>query len=97
MLKKNLELNMHQRMLSKWIVKLTQWKIQWVCIGVQNVPFYPLMDDKGVVTIAVRVEDGVEEWAKWELMMKQQNPSCGCRYSTWVDIVVHDWFLYYDE
>lgn len=93
MLKKNLELNMHQKMLSKWIVRLTQWKIMWVCIGVRNVPFYPLMDDKGVVTIKV----DAEEWGKGELMMKQQNPNCGCWYSTRTDVVVRDWFLYYDN
>ena len=93
MLKKNLELNMHQRMLSKWIVKLTQGKIQWVCIGVKTIDFTPLMDDSGVVTIYV----DAEEWAKWELMMKQQNPNCWCWYSTWIDIVVHDHFLYYDN
>ena len=80
-------------MISKGIVKLTQWKIQGVCIWTKNVDFYPLMDEKWVVTIHVEAE----EWAKGELMMKQQNPNCWCWYSTWVDVYVHDWFLYYDN
>lgn len=80
-------------MLSKWLVRLTQWKIQGVCIGVKNIDFTPIMDENGVVTIMVDAEEG----SKGELMMKQQNPNCWCWQSTRTDIVVHNKFLYYDN